>query len=93
MTSLPKEIQESTTSIDVGDPEELFESFETLMEAAVNDCVEPVRFLCQNAQFKNSEIEHAARMVFLFQRTDIMEAFAELGMNMDEDVFLLMFWP
>ena len=88
LASLPKEVEESIALINIGDPEELLVPFEPLVEAAVNGCVEPVRFLCRNAQFKNTEIKQAAIMAFLFRRTDVIAAFAELGMIMDEDVFL-----
>ena len=88
LVSLPKEVQETIELINVRHPKERFAPFEMMVEAAVNGCVESVRFLYENAHYKNSEIKYAARMAFLFQPTDVMEAFAELGMNMDEDVFL-----
>ena len=86
LTSLPEEVHEGIASTDVG--KELFEHYHVLVEAAMYGFVELITYLRQTSQFKESEMKHAARVAFLFQRTDVIQAFAKLGFNMDEDVFL-----
>ena len=86
LASLPEGVKDSISSTKGG--EGLFELFDILAEAAVNGCVGPITFLCPDPQFKESKIKHAARFAFLFQRTDVIQAFAQLGVEMNEDVFL-----
>ena len=86
LASLPEEVHEGIASTDVG--KKLFELSNVLVEAAMYGFVELITYLCQTTQFKESEMKHAARVAFLFRRTDVIQAFAQLGFNMDEDVFL-----
>ena len=86
LASLPEEVHEGIASTDVG--KKLFELSNVLVEAAMHGFVELITYLCQTTQFKESEMKHAARVAFLFQWTDVIQAFAQLGFNMDEDVFL-----
>ena len=86
LTSLPEEVHEGIASTDVG--KKLFELSNVLVEAAMHGFVELITYLCQTAQFKESEMKHAARVAFLFRRTDVIQAFAKLGFDMDEDAFL-----
>ena len=86
LASLPKEVQKSVSSTDVG--KKLFGLLDLLAEAAQNGCVQLITFICRRAQLKESEMKQAARQAFLFQRTDVTKAFAQLGVDMDENGFL-----
>ena len=86
LAALPEEEQEGTASTDVG--KEPFNYSYYLVEAAVNGFVELTTILCQRARVKESEMKHAARVAFLFRRTDVIQAFAQVGVDMGEDVFL-----
>ena len=86
LAALPEEEQEGTASTDVG--KEPFNHSYYLVKAAVNGFVELITILCQRAQVKESEMRHAARVAFLFRRNDVIQAFAQLGVDMGEDVFL-----
>ena len=86
LASLPKEVQDGIASTDVG--KDLFELFHVLTEVALNGFAEAVTFLRQTARVKESEMKHAARMAFLFKRTDVIEAFSRLRSDMNEDWFL-----
>ena len=86
LASLPEEVRDGIASTDVG--KKLFELSNVLVEAAMYGFVELITYLCQTSQFKESEMKHAARVAFLFRRTNVIQAFAQLGFNMDEDVFL-----
>ena len=85
LASLPEEVHEGIASTDVG--KKLFELSNVLVEAAMYGFVELIMYLCRTSQFKESEMKHAARVACLFRRTDVIQAFAQLGFNMDEDVF------
>ena len=84
LASLPKGVQDGIASANAG--KDLL--VKVLAEAAVSGSVELITLFCRTAQFKENEMKHAARMAFLFQRTDVIEAFAQLGFDMNEDGFL-----
>ena len=85
LAALPEEEQEGTAST-VG--KEPFNHSYYLVKAAVNGFVELITILCQRERVKESEMRHAARVAFLFRRNDVIQAFAQLGVDMGEDVFL-----